>query len=99
MKQRLALARALIAGPDLLFMDEPFTGLDQQGSETLQARMMAMRGKVAFVMATHELDRAYEVADQFLILKNGNQVFFGNRNDVGTELHEFYRLKTEPQRH
>lgn len=94
MKQRLALARALLNSPRLLLMDEPFTGLDQEAGELLESRIRALRGNVAIVMATHELDRAQSMCDRFLILKNGKQLFFGSRAETGSSLPEFYRATT-----
>jgi heme exporter protein A len=94
MKQRLALARALLNSPRLLLMDEPFTGLDQQAGELLEARIRRLRGSTTVIMVTHELDRAEEFSDCFLILKNGKQVFFGHKDEVQGSLAEFYRTKT-----
>jgi len=94
MKQRLALARSLLSAPELILMDEPFTGLDQQSSELLQCKMKTLEGKVAFVIATHELERAFELAQKFLILRNGRQVFFGGKAEMESGIQDFYREKT-----
>jgi heme exporter protein A len=94
MKQRLALARALLPNPHLLLLDEPFTGLDQQSSELLLSKIMDLKGEVAFVLATHELERAYEMADKFLILKNGRQAFFGGKEEINMDIHNFYQSVT-----
>ena len=94
MKQRLALARALLNSPQLLLMDEPFTGLDQEASELLESRIAELRGHVAVIMATHELDRAQTASDRFLILKNGKQLFFGTKAEIGDSLSAFYRTTT-----
>lgn len=94
MKQRLALARTLLSGPDLILMDEPFTGLDQQSSELLELKIKALEGKVAFVVATHELERAFELAGRFLILRNGRQVFFGGKSEIESSIQDFYRERT-----
>ena len=94
MKQRLALARALLNQPQLLLMDEPFTGLDQEAGELLDSRIRALKGKVAIIMATHELERAESISDRFLILKNGKQVFFGSALEIKQSLSDFYRKVT-----
>ncbi|NNE10216.1 MAG: heme ABC exporter ATP-binding protein CcmA [Gemmatimonadetes bacterium] len=63
MKQRLAIARALVHGPDLLLLDEPFTGLDASGAdilETLLREATEAGGSVLFT--SHRLDRATRVA-------------------------------------
>ena len=94
MKQRLALARAMLARPELVLLDEPFTGLDQQSSSLLEKKIRELKGKVTFVIATHELQRAYELSDQLLILKNGRQAFYASKTQIDTEISELYRSKT-----
>lgn len=94
MKQRLALARTLLPSPELLLLDEPFTGLDQQGSRWLEEKILEQKGAVTILMATHELERACEIADKMIILKGGRQMFFGNLAEMDSGIHDFYRLRT-----
>jgi len=94
MKQRLALARTILANPGLLLLDEPFTGLDLEASRLLESTISERRSKSAIVFTTHELQRAYQIADYFLVVKNGKQIFFGSRNEVPVEIEEFYRSLT-----
>ncbi|HSE39839.1 MAG TPA: heme ABC exporter ATP-binding protein CcmA [Acidobacteriota bacterium] len=94
MKQRLALTRAMLASPELLLLDEPFTGLDINASVLLEAIVTEQRNKTAIVLTTHELPRAYEIADRFLILKNGKQIFSGDRSEISSGIEEFYRKLT-----
>ncbi len=94
MKQRLALARTLLPSPELLLLDEPFTGLDQQGSRWLEEKILEQKGTVTIVMATHELERASEIADKVIILKGGRQMFFGAIAEMDSGIHDFYRLRT-----
>ena len=94
MKQRLALTRAMLASPELLLLDEPFTGLDINASVLLEAIVNEQRNKKAIVLTTHELHRAYEIADRFLILKNGRQIFSGDRSEISSGIEEFYRKLT-----
>lgn len=95
MKQRLTLARALLATPELLLLDEPFTGLDQQANRFLEARILALKGKTAFVIATHDLQQAYDIGDRFLILKRGRQVFSGMKTEIRGSIQEFYMGLTQ----
>lgn len=95
MKQRLALARALLCSPELLLLDEPFTGLDQQATIWLENRIRELKKTAAVVMATHELKRAAEISDHFLILKAGRQAFYGSREEIDTNIEDFYRIRTE----
>src|SRR5262249_9534525 len=63
MSQRLALARALLHEPDLLLLDEPFSGLDPAAVETLQERLVALReaGR-AILLTTPDLHRPAPLA-------------------------------------
>jgi heme exporter protein A len=72
MMQRLALARALIADPSLLLLDEPFTGLDRGGALTLGQRLGQARAEGAIVLVvTHDLEAIAEVTDHVVVLRRG----------------------------
>ncbi|GHO52933.1 heme ABC exporter ATP-binding protein CcmA [Ktedonobacter robiniae] len=81
--QRLAWARALLHQPDILLLDEPDTGLDQQGHaliDELMAEHSARGGSTVFI--THQLERALALSDQLAFLVNGRIV----RNCASSEL-------------
>ena len=72
MRQRLTLARALLHEPALLLLDEPFTGLDQHGSQTFGRVLGEISSKHRTVlMVTHNLREGYQLASRFLILNRG----------------------------
>ena len=72
MRQRLALERALLHGPRLLLLDEPFTGLDDASGHALVNRLRGLRDEGAIVIAaTHDLDLAEGLLDEVAILRDG----------------------------
>jgi heme exporter protein A len=72
LRQRLALERALLHGPTLVLLDEPFTGLDDESSSLLAARMRTLRDAGAIVvMATHDFDVADGLVDRGLSVIEG----------------------------
>jgi len=86
MKQRLAIARATIHDPQVLLFDEPFTGLDVAGKDTLSERINAFRrlGRTLLVV-THDLQQAISLADRFLVLARGRVVEDGVTQDITLE--------------
>jgi heme exporter protein A len=75
MQQRLAIARAFLHRPELLLLDEPFTGLDRQGADRLQAMLRdRIRGGVTGVLATHDFPSALPLATRVVILEEGRAV-------------------------
>ena len=62
MLQRLALCRVLLHEPELVLLDEPFAGLDSEGSDLLDRELAARRGNTTFLVATHEPERLAHLA-------------------------------------
>ena len=78
MKQKVALARALLHGPAVLFLDEPTTGLDPLGARAVRDLIVALRGaNRSIVLCTHDLDEAERLADEVVILREGCAVAAG----------------------
>ncbi len=72
MQQRLGIARAFLHDPEILLLDEPFTGLDQAGSDFLIQYLAKARdaGK-ACLMAIHDTSVGYELADRLVVIEKG----------------------------
>ncbi len=75
MRQRLALARALIHDPPILLLDEPFSGLDATSRDWLVGLLHEQRaGGRAVCFATHDEEHSRQLADRTLILQDGTLV-------------------------
>jgi heme exporter protein A len=75
MAQRLSIARGLVHDPEIVLLDEPFSGLDPRAASRLAARLGALRTtRRTVVLVTHDLTRAAELADQTLLLVRGQSV-------------------------
>ncbi len=68
MLQRLALCRALLHEPELLILDEPFSGLDAPGAELLDAELAELRDRRTFLVASHSPERLAPLASRELAL-------------------------------
>jgi ABC-type multidrug transport system ATPase subunit len=68
MTQRLALCRTLLHDPDLLILDEPYTALDAQGAELLDAQLDELHGDKTFLVSTHDPQRVRRLATYELSL-------------------------------
>lgn len=95
MTQRLSIARAIINSPAILFLDEPYTGLDQHASENLKERLLVLRdAKRSIVMITHDIPRGLEMCDRVAIMADGKKVFMGHIDDVDKNGFESFYYQT-----
>jgi len=83
MKRRLTMARALVADPDLLIMDEPTTGLDPQARHLIWDRLKGLiaQGKTV-LLTTHFMDEAERLAHRIAILDRGQIIAIGTPREV-----------------
>ena len=84
-KRRLGIALALVGDPELLFLDEPTTGLDAQARRSLWKLLERLRedGKTIF-LTTHYLEEAERLADDVVILHEGKEVARGPPSELMT---------------
>jgi len=83
MKQRLAVASALLGNPDVLILDEPTNGLDPQGIAQMRnlIKMVAEKG-TTIILASHLLDEVQKICTHVAVLSKGRKLFDGEVSDV-----------------
>ena len=83
MKRRLTLARALINDPDIVFLDEPTTGLDPQARHLIWDRLkqLTTRGKT-LILTTHFMDEAERLCDRLAVIDHGKMITDGAPRDL-----------------
>jgi ABC-2 type transport system ATP-binding protein len=105
MKQRLALARGLIAEPEVLILDEPTRALDPVACEDLNDLIIERLHKGSrktLLIATHRLEEAMRLCDKVLIINGGKIMAFNRLSELtaqGINLSDYYRLHVTPKNH
>lgn len=83
MKKRLEVADALLAQPEFVIMDEPTNGLDPEGIIFIRDLIFQLQSEGKTIMlSSHYLDEVDKVCTDFLILKNGRNIFHGSKEAV-----------------
>lgn len=94
MQQRLSIARAILHDPQVMLMDEPYTGLDVQATAMLRTVLQELAaGGRTVILTTHDLELGLEVADRVAILSGGRIGF--QAPATGMSVHEFRRIYAE----
>ncbi len=84
MRQRVGIARALVADTPLLLMDEPFSGLDPLIRREMQEELVRIQEELhkTIFFVTHDLDEAMRLGDRMAVMKNGEIVQIGKPPEV-----------------
>ncbi len=95
MKQRLAIASALLSDPEVLILDEPTNGLDPKGIVEIREiiREIAEEGRT-IILASHLLDEVQKVCTHFCVLNKGNLIYSGVVEELSKEKNRF-QLRAE----
>jgi len=95
MKQRLAIASALLNNPEILILDEPTNGLDPQGIHQIREiiRKIASMG-TTILLASHLLDEVEKVCSHVVIIRKGVKLYSGRVDEMNAS-HGFFELKAE----
>lgn len=92
MTQRLSIARALIHDPDVVFLDEPYSGLDPHAVEIFDNLISSVRGGRTFVMVSHDLQKGFSMCTHALVLARGRVVVFDEKENLDFgEFQQMYR--------
>lgn len=95
MKQRLAIASALLNNPEILILDEPTNGLDPQGIHQIREliKLIASKG-ITILLASHLLDEVEKVCSHVIILQKGQNLYTGRVENILAS-YGYFELRTE----
>ena len=82
MTQRLSIARALMNDPDVVFLDEPYAGLDPHAVEIFDGLIEQLRDGRTFIMVSHDLQKGFDVCTHALVLARGRVVSYAPKEDI-----------------
>ena len=87
MKRKVLVGRALALHPEILFLDEPTTGIDVLGARRVKnlLRQLSVKEKITTVLTTHDLTEVEQLCDRVGILVNGKLVAIGNSDELENE--------------
>src|SRR5262249_57298753 len=83
MQQKLQLCSALIGRPELLILDEPFTGLDPINVQVLEDVLRRRRSEgTTVLLSTHQMNKVEEQCDRALMINRGHMVLYGEVGEI-----------------
>lgn len=94
MLQRLSITRALLHNPDIVVLDEPYTGLDTHASDILTKILTELFDKKhTIIMVTHNIKQGYDASSRLAIIRRGQIVFDDKKTNIS--LADFEHVYTE----
>jgi len=84
MKQKLAIARALVHSPEILFLDEPTSGLDPRSAKDIRDLMeeLSERDNQTILLSTHRLEDAERLCSRVMIIRDGGSLIVGSPDEL-----------------
>ena len=84
MQQRVGIARALAADPEIMLLDEPFSGLDPLIRRQMQDELIQLQSELhkTMIFVTHDLQEALKIADRIAIMQDGQIIQIGTPEDI-----------------
>ena len=89
MQQKIQLASAFIHDPNILILDEPFSGLDPVNTKIVKDIMLDLKrdGKT-IILSTHQMDQAERMCDRILMINHGEKVLYGTLDQIKADYRE-----------
>lgn len=87
-QQRICIARALTAEPDVLLLDEPCSALDIRSTSVIEETLFKLKGKYTIIIVTHNISQARRISDRVMFLKDGILVEEGPAAQIFNEPRE-----------
>ena len=95
MQQRMAIARATLHEPSVLFLDEPFTGLDLSATNALKEQLHDLHtDQRTLIMTTHDMSCGLEICDRVAIQNKGKFLLLESVDDIDSENFENFYIET-----
>ena len=82
-RRRLEIARALVSNPQIILLDEPFTGIDPVTIDSIQAIVRSLRaGGIAILITDHQVRETLQITDRSYVIRDGRVLCHGSRDEV-----------------
>lgn len=89
MQQKVQFLAATLHGPELVILDEPFSGLDPLNTELLQSMMLELRSRnTTVIFSTHQMELAQRLCDRIVLINRGRKLIEGSLHDVRSQFSE-----------